>query len=142
MSRPTVARWSLLALVGYCLFIGLTAAAAPHAFYTDFPFFAHWVERLPPYNEHLVTDIGGLYCGFAVFLAWAAWKPEREIVLAASVAFLTVTIPHTIFHVFNLQGFGVVDGVAEIALLASLAVPPLIAIWAVSRGSELDSAGA
>jgi hypothetical protein len=137
MSRPAIARFSLLALVGYCLFIGLTAAAAPHAFYTDFPFFAHWVERLPPYNEHLVTDVGGLYCGFAVFLAWAAWKPERDIVLAASVAFLTVTVPHTIYHLLHLGGFGAVDGAAEIATLASLAVPPLIAIWAVAAPGDL-----
>src|SRR5205085_2906889 len=95
-----------------------------------FPFLAHWVERLPPYNEHLVTDVGGLYLGFAVFLAWAAWKPERSIVLAASVAFLTVSVPHLLFHVTHLDGFGAVDGVAEIAGLASLLVPPVVAIWA------------
>jgi hypothetical protein len=128
--RPGAARAALLVLVGYCVFIGLTAAAAPHTFYTDFPFVAHWVERLPPYNEHLVTDIGGLYLGFAVFLAWAAWKPEPSIVLAASVAFLTVTVPHLLFHVTHLGGFGAVDGAAEIAGLASLLVPPVVAIWA------------
>jgi hypothetical protein len=131
--RPDVARWALLALVGYCVFIGTVAAAAPHTFYTSFPFLAHWVERLPPYNEHLVTDVGGLYLGFAVFCAWAAWKPERNIVLAASVAFLTVSVPHLLFHVTHLGGFGVVDGVAEIAGLASLLVPPAVAIWAARR---------
>ena len=59
-------------------------------------------------------------------------RATNPFVLAASVAFLTVTVPHTIFHVFNLQGFGVVDGAAEIATLALLALPPLIAIWSVS----------
>ena len=54
--------------------IGLTAAFAPHAFYDDFPFVTHWVNLLPPYNEHLVTDVGGLYLGFAVLFGWAAWK--------------------------------------------------------------------
>jgi hypothetical protein len=128
--RPDIARWALLVLVGYCVFIGTVAAAAPHTFYTEFPFLAHWVERLPPYNEHLVTDVGGLYLGFAVFLAWAAWKPERNIVQAASVAFLTVTVPHLLYHVLNLQGFGFVDGAGEIAALASLVVPPAVALWA------------
>jgi hypothetical protein len=131
--RPGLARAALLVLVGYCVSIGLTAAAAPHTFYTDFPFVAHWVERLPPYNEHLVTDIGGLYMGFAVFLAWAAWKPERQMVLAAAVAFLTVTVPHLLFHVTHLGGFGAVDGAAEIVSLASLLVPPVVAIWAATR---------
>ena len=130
MRRPDVARGALLVLVGYCVFIGVTAAAVPHTFYTDFPFLAHWVERLPPYNEHLVTDVGGLYLGFAVFLAWAAWKPERNIVLAAAVGFLTVTVPHLLFHVTHLDGFGAVDGAAQTVALASLLVPPVVALWA------------
>ena len=130
MRSPDIARAALLVLVGYCLFIGGVAAATPHTFYTSFPFIAHWVERLPPYNEHLVTDIGGLYCGFAVFLAWAAWKPERSIVLAASIGFLTVTVPHLLYHSLHLEGFGFVDGAAELAALASLLIPPVVAIWA------------
>src|ERR1700744_6349130 len=86
---PGLTRGALLALVVYCLFIGLTAAVVPHTFYDDFPFLAHWVERLPPYNEHLVSDVGGLYLGFAVVLGLAAWRLERGLVVAACAGFLT-----------------------------------------------------
>src|SRR5882672_914750 len=92
MRSAPAARASLGLLCAYSLFIGLTAAFLPHTFYDDFPFLAHWVERLPPYNEHLVTDVGGLYLGFAVLFAWAAWTLERTLVLAACVAFLTVAV--------------------------------------------------
>ena len=128
--RPGLARAALLALCGYCLFLGFTAVAVPHTFFTDFPFLAHWVERLPPYNEHLVTDVGGAYLGFAVILGLAAWRPERNLVIAACAGFLTIAVPHLLFHVTHLDGFGVVDGAAEIAALASLLIPPIIALWA------------
>jgi hypothetical protein len=127
--QPELARAALLALCGYCLFLGFTAVAVPHTFFTDFPFLAHWVERLPPYNEHLVTDVGGAYLGFAVILGLAAWRPERNLVVAACAGFLTVAVPHLLFHVTHLSGFGAVDGAAEIAALASLLIPPCIALW-------------
>jgi hypothetical protein len=130
MSRPGLARTALAVLTAYCIFIGLTAAAAPHTFYADFPFLAHWVERLPPYNEHLVTDVGGLYLGFAVVLGIAAWKLERTLVLAASAGFLTVALPHLLFHATHLENFGAADAIGEIAALTSLLVPPALAIWA------------
>ena len=130
MRSPALARGALLALVGYCLFIGLTAVVVPHTFYGDFPFLAHWVERLPPYNEHLITDVGGLYLGFAVVIGIAAWRPERLLVVAACAGFLTVSVPHLLFPATHLGGFGGVDGTAEMLALASLLVPPAVALWA------------
>ncbi len=132
MSRPSLCRAALLVLVAYCLILGLVAVVTPHTFFADFPFLAHWVERLPPYNEHLVTDVGGLYLGFAVVLLFAAWRPERTLVLAACCGFLVFAVPHLIYHALNLQNFGAIDGAAELAALASLTVPPTLAIWASS----------
>ena len=60
MRAPNVARGALGFLLVAVLLVGLPAAFAPRTFYDDFPFVAHWVELLPPYNEHLVTDVGGL----------------------------------------------------------------------------------
>lgn len=130
MRRPGLVRVALVALVAYCLFIGLTALVVPHTFYDDFPFLAHWVERLPPYNEHLVTDVGGLYVGFAVVLGLAAWRPRRDLVIAACAGFLTVSIPHLAFHATHLSGFGTGGAIAELGALASLLIPPVVAIWA------------
>lgn len=122
----------LILLCAYCLVIGALAAFAPRTFYDDFPFFAHWVELLPPYNEHLISDVGGLYLGFALLLGWAAWALERNLVRAACAAFLLSALIHLIFHAGHLEGFGTVDGIAEIAALAALLVPPVIAIWTVA----------
>jgi hypothetical protein len=112
--------------------IGLTATVAPRTFYEDFPFVAHWVELLPPYNEHLVTDVGGLYLGFAVLFAWAAWTLERTLVRAVCVAWLVTATIHLAFHAGHLAGFGSADAIAEIATLALLLAPPPIAIWSIS----------
>jgi hypothetical protein len=128
--RPQLARGALLVLCGYCLFIGFVAVAAPHTFYSDFPFLAHWVDKLPPYNAHLITDVGGLYIGFAVVIGLAAWRLESGLVIAACAGFLTVSVPHLLFHATHLGGFGAVDGAAELLALASLLVPPLVALWA------------
>lgn len=131
MGRTQIARVALAVLCVYCVFIGFTAAVLPHTFFDDFPFLAHWVERLPPYNEHLVTDVGGLYLGFAVVTGLAAWKPERMLAIAASAGFLTVAVPHLIFHVTHLEGFDAANGIGQTAGLASLLIPPVVALWAV-----------
>jgi hypothetical protein len=130
VKQPQVARVALSVLCAYCLFIGFVAVVAPRSFYDDFPFLAHWVDKLPPYNEHLVTDVGGLYLGFAVVVGLAAWRLERGLVIAASAGFLTVSVPHLLFHATNPGGFGELDAIAELTALASLLIPPLVALWA------------
>jgi hypothetical protein len=130
--RTSAARAALGFLFVSALVIGLSAALVPRTFYDDFPFVAHWVELLPPYNEHLVTDVGGLYLGFAVLFGWAAWTLDRALVRAVSVAWLLAAGIHLLFHASHLAGFGTADAIAEIATLALLLVPPPIAIWGVA----------
>ena len=132
MNSPRSARAALGFLFVSALVIGLTAAALPQTFYDDFPFVAQWVELLPPYNEHLVTDVGGLYLGFAVLFAWAAWTLDRTLVRAVSVAWLLTATLHLVFHSGHLDGFGTADAIAELATLALLLAPPPIAIWAIA----------
>lgn len=133
MNSPRSARVALLVLFLAALTIGLTATAVPRTFYDDFPFLTRWVELLPPYNEHLVTDVGGLYLGFAVLFAWAARTLERTLVQAACVAWLLAATLHLFFHAGHLENFGTADAIAEIASLALLLVPPPVAIWGVGR---------
>ena len=133
MRSPASARVALGILLALAIVIGLTATVAPRTFYDDFPFVTHWVELLPPYNEHLVTDVGGLYLGFSVLLAWAAWTLERTLVRAVCVAWLVTATIHLLFHASHLEGFGTADAIAEVAGLALLLAPPPIAIWAGGR---------
>jgi hypothetical protein len=136
MRSPRSARLALGFLFLATVTIGLTAALAPRTFYDDFPFVAHWVELLPPYNEHLVTDVGGLYLGFAVLFAWAARGLDRALILPLCVAWLLAAAIHLAFHVGHLGGFGSADAIAEIASLALLLVAPAVAIWATGSVPE------
>lgn len=113
--------------------IGIPATLAPHTFYADFPFYTHWVELLPPYNEHLVTDVGGLYLGFAVLFAWATWTVQPTLVRAASTAWLLTAAIHLAFHATHLDDFGAADAIGELTSLAVLLAPPAVAIWAVGE---------
>jgi hypothetical protein len=132
MRSAQTARAALALLFVVALGIGLLAFAAPRAFYDDFPFVAHWVDLLPPYNEHLVTDVGGLYLGFAIVFAWAARTLDRTLVLASCAAWLLTATLHLLFHATHLDEFGTADAIAELTGLAFLLLPPLVAIWAMS----------
>ena len=131
MRSPNVARVALAFLALSAASVGVTAALAPHAFYNDFPFLAHWVDRIPPYNEHLVTDVGGLYLGFTVLFAWAAWTLQPTLVRAVCSAWLLAAALHLGFHATHLDNFDTADAIAELSSLAFLLIPPPIAIWAV-----------
>jgi hypothetical protein len=135
MRSPNAARLALVLLAIAALSVGLPAALAPHTFYSDFPFLAHWVDRIPPYNEHLVTDVGGLYLGFTVLFGWAAWTLQPTLVRAACSAWLLVAALHLGFHVTHLDDFGTADAIAELSSLALLLIPPPVAIWAVGGGA-------
>jgi hypothetical protein len=131
-SRRTaqVALWLLFVAA---LTTGLPAAFAPHTFYSDFPLNTHWVEMLPPYNEHLIIDVGGLYLGFAVTIGIAARTLQPTLVRAACWGWLLMATLHLIFHAGHLEGFDTADGIAELVSLALLLPPALAAIWAVSE---------
>jgi hypothetical protein len=140
LRSPDAARASLAILLLSAASIGLTATLAPHLFYDDFPFLSHWVDLLPPYNEHLVTDVGGLYLGFAVIFAWAAWALQPTLVRAVCSAWLLSAALHLLFHVTHLEGFSTSDAIAELASLAFLLVPPPVAIWAVGGSGRVSGA--
>jgi hypothetical protein len=133
MRNPHLVRAALGLLLASTLLIGLTAFALPRTFYEDFPFLTHWVNLLPPYNEHLTTDVGGLYLGFAVLFGWAALTLERTLSRAVCAAWLLVAGLHLIFHASHLDGFGTADAVGEIATLALLLIPPALVLWATAR---------
>ena len=45
------------------------ARFAPRHFFDTFPGFGHhWTAAYPPYNEHLVTDLGSTFLTLAVLL--------------------------------------------------------------------------
>jgi hypothetical protein len=139
MRSPTSARLTLWLLFGAAASIGLTAAIAPHTFYADFPFLAHWVDRLPPYNEHLVTDVGGLYLGFAILFAWAAVTLQPTLARAAATAWIVTEALHLAFHATHLERFDTGDAIGQVLSLALLLLPAAVAIWATGPAAAVTA---
>jgi hypothetical protein len=106
--------------------VGIWATLSPRGFYDTFPGAGHhWVSALGAYNEHLVRDVGALYVGFLVLLAFAWVWLERRLVQATLVAYAVAALPHLVYHTTTLDNFSAGDGVAEIAGLALNVVLPL-----------------
>ena len=97
---------------------GLYALFAPRSFYEDFPFGRGWVEALPAYSEHLVRDVGSLFLATAVVLFAAAWFLGRRLIAITLVSFLVFSVPHFVYHSFNLEPYTTGDAVANVVGLA------------------------
>lgn len=121
-------RWlaaaSLGGLAATQAMVGAWALMAPAHFYANFPTAAHaWVALLPPYNEHLVRDVGALSLALAALLGAAAIVPSRLLIRVAAVAFAIYALPHTAFHALHVEGFERADAVVQMAgFLVQLAV--------------------
>jgi hypothetical protein len=122
-------------------FTGIPAAFLPRTFFDDFPFLSAWVDLLPPFNEHLVTDVGGFFCAFAVLFAWAALRPSRELVVPLCAAWSIAAVSHLVFHATHLDGFGVADAAGELSTLALLVVLPAVAVWALPGSGTGSGSG-
>jgi hypothetical protein len=94
---------------------------APRSFYDDVP----TVSADPPFNQHLMTDIGGLSLAMAVVMGGAAVLMDRTLIRVALVAYLVYSVSHLLFHVTHLMGLSP-GGTAF--LLTGLSLLPLIAL--------------
>ena len=113
----------LAALAVSAAFPGAWAVLAPRSFFDGFPGAGrHWTAELPAYSEHLVTDVGAFYLGFALLLAWAAWRPSRELVVPACSAFALFSLLHLVWHALHLDGFSGLDAVLQTASLAAVLI--------------------
>jgi hypothetical protein len=94
--------------------VGVWALFAPEGFYRNFPGAGQaWVSLLPPYNEHLITDVGELSLALAVVLAAAAATGQWLLSVVALAAFAVYTVPHMIFHSFHLEGFSTAKAISQ-----------------------------
>jgi hypothetical protein len=107
-------RVGLLLLAAMQAVLGFWALSAPRAFYDGFPLPGHaWVALLPPYNEHLVRDVGAFSLALTVVLGAAALTLDRTMIRVALLALAVFAIPHTIFHGLHLEGFPATDALAQ-----------------------------
>jgi hypothetical protein len=118
-------RAALLLLTLSQVVVGTWQLLLPRSFYD-----LYWVELLPPYNEHLMRDVGALNLALAVVLGASALIMERRLVSTALLAYLTFAAYHLVFHVTHLENFPQADAIAQTSALAlGVAFPLLLLTW-------------
>lgn len=116
---------------------GVWALLGPRSFFDTFPGFGFaWVSLLPPYNEHMVRDVGAFYTAFAFLLGMAAVRMERRFSVAALVAWLVFALPHFIFHLTHLDGYETTDAWGQTLALGFLVLVPLVILPQAARSSR------
>lgn len=98
---------------------GLVQLFAPRTFYD-----IRWVSLLPPYNEHLMRDVGALTLAYVLVLVAAAIWPQPRLVRVALAANLVWTVPHLVFHTTHLDHFSTGDAVGQTVVLALAVLIP------------------
>jgi hypothetical protein len=125
--KPVITRVALWILAAEAAAVAVPALLAPRYFYDSFPFGASWVDMLPPFNQHLISDIGGFYLAFAVLFAWAAVTLRRPLIVPLCIAWAFAAVVHFVYHVTHLDGWDAADAIAQTITLALVLALPLIA---------------
>jgi hypothetical protein len=148
--RPSVDRPSLVnrfsgrvvlvVLALMAAYVGLWALFGPGSFYANFPGGSrHWVAVDRPFNEHLVRDVGALYCGLCVLTVAAVVGFERAAVRTAGLVWLVFGVPHLAYHLAHLGVYGGLDRVLNVVALGGTL---LLAALLVLPGRDAGSARA
>jgi hypothetical protein len=123
---------------------GIWALLFPRHFFETFPGFGRrWTAAHPPYNEHLVADLGATFVTLAFLLGVAAatrHRPVRRLGLAAVALFSAL---HLAFHTLRHGELGAADLAASLfALLLGVLVPValLVAEPLITRRREESAA--
>lgn len=113
-------RWTLATLGVFHIGWGVPAVLAPRWFYARFPGFGQqWTAAYPPYNEHLMTDVGAAFTTLGVILLLAAWFMDRKVTDVVLTGVLVFSTVHLVYHVTHR---GALTGPSVALSLASLVV--------------------
>ncbi|MFC7481826.1 hypothetical protein ACFQX7_19750 [Luedemannella flava] len=107
--------------------VGVWAVGAPRHFFVTFPGFGHrWTAGYPPFNEHLVSDLGSIFLTLGVLLTVAAVLDDARVtavVLAGTLVFNTLHLAFHSTHHGTLVGF---DLAASLASLVAGVIGPVV----------------
>jgi hypothetical protein len=117
----------LLAAVN--LWWGAWARFAPRNFYDNFPGFGHrWVAAYPPYNVHLVTDLGGTFLTLGLLLVAATVFADRRLRWVILGGVLVFNGLHLAFHAADHGAMASSDYAESVATLIAGVVGPVVLI--------------
>lgn len=121
---------------------GVPAIVAPRWFYDNFPGFGrHWTAAYPPYNEHLMTDVGAAFLALGVLLLIAAWLRDRKVTNVVLIGLIVFSAAHLAFHSRDpgeLRGADLVASTVSLAL--GVVVPGLMLIVSRARRPRQETA--
>lgn len=125
-SRRSV-RFAMAPLAVNQAILGVWASLAPRSFYDRYPMGSGWVASLPPFNDHLVRDVGGLSLGFAALFGATVLNPSPALVKPVLYAWLLPATTHLAFHLDHLNGFSPADAVTQsLGLVLVVLVPAAV----------------
>jgi hypothetical protein len=128
MTEKSLLRAGIILLIVLDGIVGVWQYFFPRSFYDDFP----TVKLDPPFNQHLLSDVGGLNIALVGVLVFAVVYLERHLVLAALTGFALYSLTHFIFHVLHFEHFSLRDAVGVgtgLGLEAVLTIALLILTW-------------
>ena len=122
---------AVLAIAGSInLVFGVWAFVAPHWFYTE-------IATFPPYNVHLLHDIGAFQIGIGVALLGAL--VVRDVVVVALLSGAVSVSVHAVAHVIDHDRGGHPTDVWGLTFLAALLTVGLVARIRADRASRQAS---
>lgn len=128
---------SLLSL--FHLAWGIPALVAPRWFFDHFPGLGlRWTAAYPPYNEHLMTDVGAAATTLGALLLAAALLADRKVTMVVCAGVALFSALHLGYHTAR---HGTLDGTDLGLSLASLALgvlAPLAILLVVKQKPEMS----
>lgn len=102
--------------------VGAWAYVAPQNWYNTFPGMGlSWLPVLGPYNEHLVTDVGGMYLGLTVLSVLTLLHlSNRTLRLTTAASWTMFNLLHLVFHLRMLHMYGTRDAVLNVIALGGV----------------------
>ena len=130
MIRRRLLRGGLTVLGLLHLIWGVAAVAAPRRFFDTFPGFGPgWTAAYPPFNEHLMVDVGAAFTAFGVLLLLAAVLVDRRVTAVVLTGVVVFSAIHLGYHAVR---HGDLAGATLAASLVSLllgVLVPLALLW-------------
>ncbi len=116
---------------------------APRWFFDNFPGLGRrWTAAYPPYNEHLMSDVGAAFLTLGVLLLLAGWLADRRVTAVVLTGLLVFSAVHLLYHS---RERGLMTGPDLGASLASLAlgvvIPLAMLIVTLRAGSRRPPSG-